>query len=175
MNEFEKQQIIERHKESMRALYKKAAVKESAAKQTAAEPYDFTGAIPPLPEEGTLTVMVTAVSRIYPIENANVTVFTGAVGDRDQRAQGFTDISGKTRAFPLPAPAKELSFDSGSLIMPYSLYNVAIKADGYVEQILLNIAVFPGVNSMQLVNLVPYAAAGKETLPKITDTKGGRS
>lgn len=120
-------------------------------------PYDKEDSTDP---NGRLIVMATAVSRLYPVENAKVTVFTGDYAAPNVIDTALTDQSGKTKAFSLPAPSRGLSMEPDSGAQPYSLYNVLIEADGYADNLHMNLPIFRGVTSLQRSNLTPLASFG---------------
>lgn len=118
---------------------------------------------------GFLTAMVTSLRGIYPVKNAEVTVFTGNVGNERVYDTALTDESGKTRPFRLPTPPLSMSLNPDETALPYSRYNMRVKADGYVENVFYNIPVFSGVNSIQRSNMLLLETAGKNKGPMIFD------
>ena len=78
-----------------------------------------------------------------------------------------TDESGKTKEFLLDAPPKSLSMTSGAPALPYTLYNLRVSADGFLDNIHLNIPVFSGITSVQKSDMLPKAVAGGRTDPVI--------
>lgn len=66
-----------------------------------------------------------------------------------------TDESGKTKEFLLDAPPKSLSMASGAPALPYTLYNLRVSADGFLDNIHLNI---PGVLGYYVGAEIGYAA-----------------
>ena len=81
----------------------------------------------------------------------------------------FTDDSGKTREFILPTPEKSLSLNSANSERPYALYGMLIQADGYIDNIHLNIPVFSGVTSIQGSDMMLLETAGVDKGPQIFD------
>lgn len=160
--------LIEKYKNEMLMLNKRAAVK-TAAVNTPQHGYYEEGKsdIPDdtSDENGRLIAMVTYTDRIYPVKNAEVTVFTGSPENMQVVGTAVTDESGKTGKFELAAPPRSLSQQSGSAAVPYALYNMRIKADGFLENIHLNIPVFRGVTSVQRSDLTPISVAGGRTAP----------
>ena len=136
--------------EEQTPLYQQGAYEEGT-------PYDKEDSTDP---NGRLIVMVTAVSRLYPVENAKVTVFTGDYTAPNVIDTALTDQSGKTKVFSLPAPSRELSMEPDTGAQPYSLYNVLIEADGYADNLHINLPIFRGVTSLQRSNLTPLASFG---------------
>ena len=81
---------------------------------------------------------------------------------------GTTDESGKSGVFNLKTPPSADSQNAANTAsLPYANYNVSVKSDGYMEQIAMNVPVFSGVLSVQGIDLVAVAAAGKNTNPQI--------
>lgn len=144
--------LIEKYKNDMLKKYGSSA----AEKTTAAAP-----------EKGRLSANVTSVANIYPVRGAKVTVFTGSPDSMTVLDSAVTDESGKTRDFLLDAPPKSLSMTSGAPALPYTLYNLLISADGFLDNIHLNIPVFSGIASVQRSDMLPKAVAGGRTDPII--------
>lgn len=119
--------------------------------------------------EGRLVANVTAIRRLYPVPNAKVTVFEGDLDNMQVLDVAFTDNSGKTREFVLPTPKKSLSLDSANSQLPYALYGMMVQADGYVDNIHLNIPVFSGVTSLQGSDMMLLETAGVDKGPQIFD------
>ena len=120
--------------------------------------------------EGQLIGIVTALNGIYPVSGAKVTVFTGNYyNDMQVIDTAFTDSSGKTKSFTLSTPAKALSEQAGASQKPYASYNMLVEADGYIDNIHLNIPVFSGVVSLQGSNMMLSETAGENMGPQIFD------
>ena len=119
--------------------------------------------------EGRLLANVTAIRRLYPVPNAKVTIFEGDLDNMQILDIAFTDDSGKTREFILPTPKKSLSLDSANTQLPYSLYGMMVQADGYIDNVHLNIPVFSGVTSIQGSDMMLVETAGIDKGPQIFD------
>lgn len=113
---------------------------------------------------GGIQVYATTLRGLYPVNNALVTVFTGAPDNMTVIETDVTDQSGKSGVFKLKTPPKSESqqAENGGSV-PYSSYNVSVSSDGYVEQIAMNLPVFSGVVSLQYFDLLPITAAGSHT------------
>lgn len=144
--------LIEKYKNDMLKKYGSLAAEETTAAA---------------PEKGRLSANVTSVANIYPVMGARVTVFTGSPDSMTVLDSAVTDESGKTRDFLLDAPPKSLSMTSGAPALPYTLYNLLISADGFLDNIHLNIPVFSGIASVQRSDMLPKAVAGGRTDPII--------
>lgn len=118
---------------------------------------------------GGITVRVTTLRGLYPVEGAEVTVYSGEEDNRTVYGTAVTDQSGKTPVLTIETPSKALSQSAGSTENPYATYNIAVKADGFVEHINRNAPVFPDVISVQTVDLMPLAASGGDNSPQISD------
>ena len=119
------------------------------------------------PSLGSLIAIVTSIRSLYPVKGAKVTVFTGTPDNKTVIATDTTDESGRTGVFLLPTPAKQLSLQSGSTILPYAEYNMLVEAEGYLDTIHLNIPVFSGVTSLQQSNLLLLETSGTDKSPQI--------
>ncbi len=118
--------------------------------------------------EGYLSVNVTSVRGLYPIKNAKVTVFTGRAENMQKLFEGYTDESGKTEVFPLPAPPLSLAQRPESTLPVYAEYNILAEADGFIPAINYSLAIFDGVTSLQNMNLIPKTVFSDNS-PIITD------
>lgn len=109
----------------------------------------------PDPEDnsfGTLKVQVFAAQQVYPIGSARVIVRPG--GEDKIIFEGYTDSSGIVDNIRLPSPGKSLSAEPNS-VKPYSQYDVFVTQPNFVSRNYLGVPVFPGVESIQTVRLVP--------------------
>ena len=123
-------------------------------------------------EDGTggIQVNVTTLGRLYPVKDALVTIFTGQIQNKTAIETDVTNESGKSGIFNLKTPPISESQQAGNgQEAPYASYNISVKSDGYVEQIAMNVPVFSGVVSVQGFDLLPIAAAGKNTSAQIID------
>lgn len=109
-------------------------------------------------ENGKLIVNVTTLRQLYPVANALVTVFTGDYQNLKPIDSSITDQNGKSKTFLLPAPERELSLEAGSTQAVYTSYGILVKADGYADEVNLNIPIFRGVTSLQNVDMTLLSA-----------------
>ena len=154
--------LTEKYKKELSQIKEMNSKEATTAAKPAAAPVEDTG-------YGFLTAMVTSLRGIYPVKNAEVTIFTGNVGNEQVYDRAFTDESGKTRPFRLPTPPLSMSLTPDETALPYSRYNMRVKADGYVENVFYNIPVFSGINSIQRSNMLLLETAGKDKGPMIFD------
>ncbi len=101
---------------------------------------------------GTLAVRAYTAAGALPIEGAAVRI-------KDSGGEVLysltTDRDGTTAPVSLPTPLKALSMTPGGVGLPYSLYDLEIDAEGYYSKQIRGVAVFPGVASLQIINLIP--------------------
>lgn len=119
-----------------------------------------------LNSEGKLRIRAYTAGGALPVENALVKI-RGA--EEDNRLVAYTlvtDFDGLTPEVRLPAPSLEYSLSPDPLEAPYSVYDVEISAPGYYTKRISGLTVFPGVNSIQLVNMIPYSGEGYEDYPR---------
>lgn len=119
-----------------------------------------------LNSEGKLRIRAYTAGGALPVENALVKI-RGA--EEDNRLVAYTlvtDFDGLTPEVRLPAPSLEYSLSPDPLEAPYSVYDVEISAPGYYTKRISGLTVFPGVSSIQLVNMIPYSGEGYEDYPR---------
>jgi len=165
--------LIEKYKEEMRNMYLSSRNTPRVSNITPPDNADEANMDSPPDESentGRLIVTVTTVRSLYPVENARVTVFSGEIDNRRPIDSDLTDQSGRTKAFALETPSKNISLNSSSVELPYELYGIEIKAEGYVDTIYLNVPVFSDTTSLQQANMMLLETAGKEKGPIIYDT-----
>ena len=78
----------------------------------------------------------------------------------------YTDSSGATGRIVLPAPQPDASLSPEENGAPFSSYDIEVSADGYYTVLSRAVPVFPGITSVQNVNLIPVAAYGFENKPE---------
>lgn len=120
---------------------------------------------------GSLIVQVTMANGAIPIPGATVTISTS---DGSVKTVQTTDISGRTPGFDLSTPSLTLSQSPGGAV-PYTTYNIRIEKPGFYTQEFLNVAVFPGIVSIQGAALEPLGENAFEN-DRIngSGTQGGR-
>ena len=112
-----------------------------------------------LNEYGTLTVRVAVAGNALPVEGAIVRI-RGAEEANSQIAYSLqTDVDGVTEPVSLPAPRREYSMSPSPAQPPYAVYDIEITADGYYSKRIYGVSVFPGINSLQVINMIPRGDA----------------
>lgn len=119
-----------------------------------------------LNSNGTLRVRAYTAGGALPVEGAVIRV-TGASEDNRLVAYStITDRDGLGELFTLPAPDVNYSLSPSPAEAPYALYDLEITADGYYTKTIRGISVFSGVNSIQLVNMIPGSGRMVEDYPR---------
>ena len=151
--------IVEKYKNEMLSMYR-----ATRAVPTVSEADMQAPVTPQASEEddntGGLVAIVTTIRNLYPVPNARVTVFTGNIEDKQVIATDVTDSSGRTGIFRLKTPSRQLSQQADRNALPYSVYNMMVEADGFIDNIHLNIPVFSGVTSLQRSDMILIETAG---------------
>ncbi len=151
--------IVEKYKNEMLNMYK-----ATRAVPAVTEPERQMPTTPQVSmaddSTGGLVAIVTTIRNLYPVPNARVTVFTGNIEDKQIVATDVTDSSGRTGIFRLKTPSRELSQQADRNVLPYAVYNMMVEADGFIDNIHLNIPVFSGVTSLQRSDMILIETAG---------------
>ena len=107
---------------------------------------------------GYLRFAVGTADNTIPIDGANVYVYS----DPDDGSEGIllytltSDMDGITETITLPTPPLSESF-SPDYPKPYSTYNVFVAKNGYYPTEGRTVPLFPGITSIQPINLVPVS------------------
>ena len=104
---------------------------------------------------GRLVVRASAASGAVPVPNATVIVRSAENGI-PVRVLGVltTDESGITFPLAIATPPLSESLVPGGK-HPFSEISAEITADGYYTSVNINIPIYPGITSIQPVNLIP--------------------
>ena len=108
-----------------------------------------------LDSSGSLRIRTYTAGGALPVKGATVRI-TGA--EEDNRLISYsllTDRDGQTDLVTLPAPSVDYSLSPDPAELPYSVYDVVITAPGYLTKRINGLTVFSGVNSVQLINMIP--------------------
>lgn len=76
-------------------------------------------------------------------------------GRRQQLAVLYTNASGLTPALSINTPDRADSLRPGAALQPYALVDIRAEAPGYKPVEASAIQVFPGVETIQLLQLIP--------------------
>lgn len=119
-----------------------------------------------LNSSGTLTVRAYTAGGGLPVKGAVVRILGAQEENRLTVLSGTTDRDGLTERFTLPAPDASLSLAPSPASLPYSLYDLEISAPGYYTKRINGLTVFSGINSVQLINMIPGSGNMVEDYPR---------
>lgn len=118
----------------------------------------------PLTDAGTLLVRVSTAGIFLPVEGADVRISGADEGNKSIHYFLTTDRSGLAEKVSLPTPAVSLSLSPG-IVAGFSDYNIEVFKQGYYPVTFLNVPLFPGVTSIQAVELIPLPLYDPERYP----------
>lgn len=112
------------------------------------------------PGEGKLIIRATSGNGAFPIEGAVVTISGRNDGDTGSGViySLRTDQSGLTETVTLPAPAGSLSLSPQSGVQPYSVYDITITKNGYLDSENAGVQIFDGITALQTFDMIPMQA-----------------
>ncbi len=118
----------------------------------------------PLTEVGTLLVRVSTAGIFIPVEGADIRI-SGA-REENRYVQYFltSDRSGLAEKIMLPTPATYLSLTPGNP-RGYADYNIEVYKNGFYPAVYQNVPLFPGITSVQAVELIPMPPYRPEEYP----------
>ena len=119
-----------------------------------------------LDSSGTLTVRAYTAGSALPVPGAIVHIFGASESNRLITFSAVTDRDGITEKFILPAPSVDFSLTPSPAEMPYSLYDLEISAPGYYTKRINGLTIFSGINSIQLINMIPGSGKTVEEYPR---------
>ena len=119
-----------------------------------------------LNSNGRLRIRAYTAGGALPISGATVRI-KGA--EEDNRLVAYTlvtDRDGLTQEITLPAPSVEYSLSPDPAEQPYAVYDLEITAPGYYTKRISGLTVFSGVNSIQLINMIPDSGSNINEYPR---------
>ena len=118
-----------------------------------------------LTEFGTLVVNVSIANEARPVAGAIVRI-TGADEDNVEiKRTLITDRDGVTKKIELPAKNRSYSLSPDSSETPYSRYDIEIQRTGFYTKRISGISIFSGVESIQIVSMIPASKNKAEYFP----------
>ena len=108
---------------------------------------------------GYIIVKATTANGALPVERAVVTLRD--LEDRIISVQ-FTDASGLTQKVKVLAPPKINSQSPGTNLPPFYAYNIDTDKEGYISVRDLDVPVYPGITSVQTVELLPLSEGNED-------------
>ena len=124
----------------------------------------------PLTDLGALLVRVSTAGILLPLEGADVRISGASDANRDILYLLTTDRSGASERLELPTPAAALSQSPGNAA-GFSLYDIEVFKDGYYPVRFLGVPLFPGITSIQRVEMIPLPPYSPEEYPPRVETE----
>ena len=115
---------------------------------------------------GNLTVRAYTAGGGLPVGGAKVRISGAEEENRNVTHTLITDKDGKTEAVALPAPLRANSLTPQKDGNISSRYDVEIEKEGYYLKRVFGAAVFAGVNSLLLINMIPISDGGQSDYPR---------
>lgn len=115
---------------------------------------------------GSLRIRTYTAGGALPVAGALVSIRGAEEQNRFVVHTLLTDRDGLTENVALPAPEVNYSLAPSPAETPYSVYDVEISADGFYTKRINGMSVFAGIDSIQLVNMIPSSSSPLKTYPK---------
>ena len=114
---------------------------------------------------GSLRVRTYTAGGALPVKDAIVRIMGAEEDNRFVSYSLVTDRDGQTEVVSLPAPSVNYSLSPDPAELPYSVYDLVITAPGYLTKRISGLTIFSGVNSVQLINMIPGSGDLPENYP----------
>ena len=113
--------------------------------------------------QGTVIARVYTSDAFLPLANVPVT-FTQIQpdGSRKLLAVRLTNSSGMTAPLPVETPDAAESLAPGLMAKPYALVDISVEYPGYGGILAEGVQIFPGVETIQALQLVPLPSLSGE-------------
>ena len=119
-----------------------------------------------LTSEGRIRIRAYTAGGALPIEGATVRIMGAEEDNRLISYSLMTDRDGLTESVALPAPDVNFSLSPSPSEKPYALYDIEITAPGYYSKNINGLSVFSGIESVQLINMIPEGSRPIEDYPR---------
>lgn len=106
---------------------------------------------------GQLEIRATKANGALPVKDAIVRIKGAEEENRFIVYSVLTDIDGNTASISLPTPSASISKDAGGEDIGYSIYDIEISKDGYYPKVIRSVPIFPGIKSIQPINMIPLS------------------
>ena len=106
---------------------------------------------------GQLEIRATKANGALPVKDAIVRIKGAEEENRFIIYSVLTDIDGNTASISLPTPSASISKDAGGEDIGYSIYDIEISKDGYYPKVIRSVPIFPGIKSIQPINMIPLS------------------
>ena len=115
---------------------------------------------------GAITVRVYTAGGGLPVEGALVRITGAEEINRTEAHSRITDRDGLAETVFLPAPKRSSSNSPSPSEAPYYIYDVTVSKEGYYKRIIRGVSVFPAINSVQPVNMIPIGNGNTDSYPR---------
>ena len=114
--------------------------------------------------QGSVIARVYTSNAYLPLPNAAVT-FTQVLDDGNRKLLAIrrTDSSGLTAPVFLETPDTDQSLTPGATIRPYATVDIQVEVPGYGGKLAEGVQVFPGVETIQGLQLRPLPVTSYQT------------
>ena len=119
-----------------------------------------------LNSSGSLRIRAYTAGGALPVPGALVRIRGAEEDNRFISRTLITDRDGLTKKVDLPAPSASYSLTPGSDEAPYSVYDIEIIAPGYYTKRIDGLTVFSGIESVQLINMIPTSDSPINEAPR---------
>ena len=119
-----------------------------------------------LDSSGSLRIRTYTAGGAIPVKGATVRITGAEEANRSVSYSLVTDRNGQTKVVTLPAPSVDYSLSPNPAELPYSVYDLVITAPGYLTKRINGLTVFSGVNSVQLINMIPGTGNAYDEYPR---------
>lgn len=104
---------------------------------------------------GFIKVELFTAREVVPVSGGNIFILKSTSVDFDKGRILTTDSSGITKILEVDTPDIELSKNKDSEQIPYSVYDLYVRAPGYKDAVVEGVQVFPNEVSIQQVEMIP--------------------
>ncbi len=119
-----------------------------------------------LDSSGSLRIRTFTAGGALPVKDAIVRITGAGEDNRTVSYSLVTDRDGLTEVVSLPAPSVNYSLSPNPAELPFSVYDIVITAPGYLTKRINGLTVFSGVNSVQLINMIPGSGEYPDAFPR---------
>lgn len=112
---------------------------------------------------GFIVIYILDFNTEMPIKSEEITVYEHKSSNIVFYKMIDKNFSGKTDRIKVKAPSKLLSqYPIQNAILPYSLYDIKVKAKGYVDALILGVQVFPYEIAIQKILMIKLPIGSKQ-------------
>ena len=119
-----------------------------------------------LTEYGTFAVNTSIANEASPVEGVVIRL-VGADDDNSFVIRTLiTDGDGRTEIISLPTKNRSESLAPNGGEIPYSKYNLEVSKEGFYTKHIDGVAVFSGIESIQIVSMIPLSDKALQYYPE---------